>query len=86
MRQKAFGATHGWDRRGDGALKDVWRVGEKKRQRIEAKNSIGVAGGGYPPKVEQDSTETIWYAGLGLDTVTSFQPNGNVPAQLSASK
>ena len=43
-------------------------------------------GGGYPPKIEQDSTGTIWYAGLGLDTVTSFRPNGNVPAQLSASK
>jgi len=43
-------------------------------------------GGGYPPKIEQDSTGTIWYAGLGLDTLTSFRPNGNVPTQLSASK
>jgi hypothetical protein len=43
-------------------------------------------GGGYPPKIEEDSTGTFWYAGLGLDTLTSFRPNGNVPTQLSASK
>ena len=43
-------------------------------------------GGGYPPKIEQDSKGTIWYAGLGLDTLTSFRPNGNVPTPLSASK
>ena len=43
-------------------------------------------GGGYPPKIEQDSRGTIWYASLGLNTLTSFQPNGNVPPSLSATK
>jgi streptogramin lyase len=43
-------------------------------------------GGGYPPKVEQDSQGTIWFAGLGLHVLTSFKPNGNVPNNQTASK
>jgi streptogramin lyase len=43
-------------------------------------------GGGYPPKVEQDSQGTIWFAGLGLHVLTSFKPNGNVPNIQRASK
>jgi streptogramin lyase len=52
--------------------------------RLHPGNHGTLLGGGYPPKIEQDSQGTIWYAGLGLKTLTSFKPDGNVPAPLSA--
>jgi streptogramin lyase len=40
----------------------------------------------YPPKIGIDQQGTIWFAGLRMDTLNSFRPNGNVPTTLSARK
>jgi len=36
-------------------------------------------GGLYPPKIEEDAQGKFWFAGLKMRTLTSFDPNGNVP-------
>jgi len=41
-------------------------------------------GGLYPPKIEEDAHGTFWYAGIRMHTLTSFNPEGNVPAGKSS--